>query len=113
MNCKPGDLAMYIGLNDECRGAIVKVLRPTDAPATGKGTAPVPGVWWAIEPSINGNVWCADASLRPIRDPGDDARDQTLDWLPVPTLNEVEELGLAVHRLKAVERGLRKIREGA
>jgi hypothetical protein len=25
--------------------------------------------------------WC----LRPIRDPGDDARDQTLDWLQVPT----------------------------
>jgi hypothetical protein len=26
-----------------------------------------------------------DFQLRPIRDPGDDAQDETLDWLPVPT----------------------------
>lgn len=26
-----------------------------------------------------------DDYLRPIRDPGEDARDETLDWLPVPT----------------------------
>lgn len=27
----------------------------------------------------------ADRNLRPIRDPGDDAQDETLQWLPVPS----------------------------
>jgi hypothetical protein len=31
----------------------------------------------------------ADACLRPIRDPGDDASDETLEWLPVPSRDEV------------------------
>lgn len=32
---------------------------------------------------------CYDANLRPIRDPGDDAQDETLSWLKVPSGNEV------------------------
>lgn len=30
-------------------------------------------------------VWAFDTDLRPIRDPGDDAQDESLLWLPVPT----------------------------
>lgn len=30
-----------------------------------------------------------DDYLRPIRDPGDDARDESLSWLPVPSREEV------------------------
>jgi hypothetical protein len=30
-------------------------------------------------------VYAMDSILRPIRDPGDDAQDETLSWLPVPS----------------------------
>ena len=33
--------------------------------------------------------YAKDSQLRPIRDPGDDARDETLEWLPVPSRDEV------------------------
>lgn len=33
--------------------------------------------------------WCKQISLRSIRDPGDDAQDETLSWLPVPSREEV------------------------
>jgi hypothetical protein len=32
---------------------------------------------------------CQDKWLKPIRDPGEDARDETLEWLPVPSREEV------------------------
>jgi hypothetical protein len=35
--------------------------------------------------------WVADDCLRPIRDPGDDAQDETLSWLPVPSREEVTQ----------------------
>lgn len=30
-------------------------------------------------------IWMDDYDLRPIIDPGDDATDETLTWLPVPS----------------------------
>ena len=83
MNCKPGDLAIVVGGRDpNCpprRGTIVKVDRPSK-------------VWpqcWVMDPPIvdpadGYSVHVQDKHLCPIRDPGDDAVDETLLRLPSP-----------------------------
>ncbi len=98
MNCEEGELARVVK-GKLSYGRIVRCLRL----ATGdeiavarcgqklvmQNNCPT----WIIDGYVcmkaeNGkNFWvsfCADHNLRPIRDPGDDARDETLDWLPVP-----------------------------
>ena len=100
MNCKPGDLAFVINEDPACKeniGRIVRVLRRSSARHAKHGE-------WDIEPTSADFLiydpstkrlgrwgecrwaWVVmpDADLRPIRDPGDDARDETLDWRPVP-----------------------------
>lgn len=78
MNCKPGDLAVIVrgAAFAKYIGAIVKVVE-TD------------GVFWSTEKSLDGNetypIIIPDSCLRPIRDTGDDAKDETLQWLPVPS----------------------------
>lgn len=88
MNCKPGDLAFYRGIHHECWGRVVKVVKATK-PNPRPGTLPVDGAWWEIDPplEIKGSrrFQCADSALNPIRDPGEDAQDETLSWLPVPS----------------------------
>lgn len=84
--CKPGDLAviMYTTLEKAHNlGKLVMVVK-----ALGEET-PKWGLHWVVEPQSSDvppaayyTAW--DASLKPLRDPGDDARDETLDWLPVP-----------------------------
>lgn len=92
MNCKPGDLAMVV--EDKFVGYICKVVRlgmtfrhiasgvdhqgwdvefPHDMP------------WDEINSGPLNTGWMPDAWLRPIRDPGDDARDETLNWISVPS----------------------------
>ena len=49
---------------------------------------------WDTEPPVytSGNPWPVsfdDRSLRPIRDPGDDAQDETLQWLDAPSKETV------------------------
>ena len=82
MNCKPGDLAIVVGgdpLVPPPLGAIVRVTVlnyifsdcwETDPPI--------------FDPSGRHFIVIQDAHLRPIRNPGDDAQDETLTWLPVP-----------------------------
>lgn len=89
MNCKPGDLAVVVrGKN--C-GVLVDVIEPHWF---------FQGVWKVrVHADVlvdlgtvvrKGSVTgCADGSLRPIRDPGPEAQDETLSWLPVPCLDEV------------------------
>ena len=87
MNCKPGDLAQVcrvtaketewmLGCVVRCASLDVRNGRPgwmLEHPLE----EPDPGIWaWH---------WVADDCLRPIRDPGDDAQDETLQWLPVPS----------------------------
>lgn len=107
MNCKPGDIARIVnsafGNNDK----LVRVIEPS--PLNGKpvGTraiiagnpfrvkTPHASFCWVIEaigsPIIKesgvGYRVCpaSDSHLRPIRDPGDDAVDETLLRLPAPT----------------------------
>ena len=91
MNCKPGDLAVIVDTQDprwlKDIGRLVNILEPFGD-----------GVSWFISPvdgrgfEMSGRVlqrMCEyDKNLRPIRDPGDDAQDETLQWLPVPSTKE-------------------------
>lgn len=82
MNCKPGDLAALVGGGPADRHLIGRIVRVTclsgrGAPCweyEGKRLTTKYGVVTAL----------ADAALRPIRDPGEDARDETLSWKTVP-----------------------------
>lgn len=82
MNCKPGDLAIVVlsPAIPELLGMIVQVTKLSDE---------FPNSWDTEPPVyISGNPWPVsfdDRSLRPIRDPGDDAQDETLQWLDVPS----------------------------
>ena len=86
MNCKPGDLAVIVKttpVGSFLLGRVVHVLPPYGDDE------------WVVrldKPIINpttgaiGNEGPApDKCLRPIRDPGDDATEETLTWLPVPS----------------------------
>lgn len=85
MNCKPGDLAVVVKSESGSEGRLVRCLR-----FVGK----VPG-WtgddrWAIDQVLRSNLGgksqsVRDSRIRPIRDPGDDAQDETLSWLPAPS----------------------------
>ena len=85
MNCKPGDMALIVKTHHEtesCLGRIVSLISPfvldgelvwtyREMPLRGKYQS---GSWRWIE--------LPDAWLRPIRDPGDDAADESAAWLP-------------------------------
>jgi hypothetical protein len=115
MNCKPGDLAVIrpptTRAADDVTGLLVTVVKlaayyndmgdtPDGRPARFRGYDPACPAWvvqtataradvlinrWTGEcyPSSFLIMW--DHRLRPIRDPGEDARDETLEWLPVPS----------------------------
>lgn len=87
MNCKPNDIAIIVGIGGfmPFAPAIGKLVR------VAKLTVPSPkfGPMWLLEaPFSVAGLTCdavADCVLRPIRDSGDDALDETLQWLPVPS----------------------------
>lgn len=83
MNCAKGDLAVVVAVPAHARhalGAIVRCIDRCDE-ASNEGLP-----MWHVDPPAGGLYWGVhDHWLKPIRDPGDDARDETLDWLPVPT----------------------------
>lgn len=106
MNCKPGDLAITLSRfpeTDRLRDRIVKVLDSQVPDVFGFGLA------WLIEgrlglagfadvkyalpgETVGGDVdrmYFPDAWLRPLRDPGPDAVDETLVGNPAPVLEEV------------------------
>ena len=85
MNCKPGDLAVIVRSHDERNiGRLVKVLRPYERR--------VDPSWWISSESVlhgvfsdwppGAEVGMYDTHMRPIRDPGDDAKDELLRPLP-------------------------------
>lgn len=84
MNCKPGDLAVIVNggyFDRHLIGKIVRVLAISQKE---------PNICWSYDGPRLSTVWgavigLADEMLRPIRDPGDDATDETLTWLPVPS----------------------------
>jgi hypothetical protein len=81
MNCKPGDLAILVKAGVErdepYLGQIFTCLR-IHTEASARVGMPV----WTVTELDGFGV--KDRSLRPIRDPGEDATDETLQWLPVP-----------------------------
>ncbi len=106
MNCKPGDLAVIVRMRDPVArhfiGRFVVVLHAAPAhsfvlPDGYPHVASPPNYWLCkfqspIGVPIRGpgprNTMYAsihDECLRPIRDPGDDATDETLQWLPTPS----------------------------
>ena len=86
MNCKPGDLAVIVSTNGEKDqwplGRIVicqSHIRVAHCDYWRLGELlPVPGAPGFFVDAVQ------DSCLCPLRDPGDDAVDETLLWLPVP-----------------------------
>lgn len=92
MNCKPGELAFIVRCppSPECVGRIVECVEFLGLARI--NSTEFPDVWivrWdghsAAETHGADGYGHPDSWLRPIRDPGDDARDETLEWLPVPS----------------------------
>jgi hypothetical protein len=94
MNCKPGDMAVVVV--GENRGVLCRCLHLSGVSALASVLMGVQGPFWRVEllsravnsldePLPAGHLaLIEDRRLRPIRDPGDDATDETLNWLPVP-----------------------------
>lgn len=91
MNCKPGDLAIVVRSYAGNEGKIVRCLKL--APGITRALLPngdfEVGAIWEIDRPLKSWAGCSDkfapdSSLRPIRDPGDDAVDETLLRLPSP-----------------------------
>jgi hypothetical protein len=84
MNCKQGDLAVYVGLVPEVLGTIVQVVGLKLICDVGHmgGAGPA----WFVDPPIkhSGQLWVSvlDSALRPIRD--NDGADETLAWAGKP-----------------------------
>jgi hypothetical protein len=102
MNCKPGDLAVIVcthpgeAATKQFLGRVVRLLEPTLYDA---------GVGWSFEKQpLRGRyrgrsvTWdnLQDEWLKPLRDPGDDAKDETLSWKPVPSTKEPKREILAL-----------------
>jgi hypothetical protein len=100
MNCKPGDLAVIVARSANY-GRIVNVVRRYAGELIeGSDYHMVPDVvYWVVEANgahlvvkqdFGPELACRqhvvrDERLRPIRDPGEDAKDETLQWKEVPT----------------------------
>jgi hypothetical protein len=88
MNCKPGDLAVIVTADTTDEAALLgKIIRVTKLSLlSDSGANPC---WEYDGPRLH----CygreihgvADLALRPIRDPGEDAKDETIQWKEVPT----------------------------
>ena len=97
MNCQPGDLAIIVSAKgtgtvaDICSKAIGQIVRVKFLREPISRYCYASTVWVfekPIEFVFQGKTYtatgCADDVLRPIRDHGDDAQDETLQWVPVP-----------------------------
>lgn len=89
MNCKPGDLAMFVRSGAGNEGKVRRVLRLATSEELAEARF-VQEPTWILDAPVPANygppvVLGKDRYLRPIRDPGNDAKDETLSWLPVPS----------------------------
>lgn len=98
MNCEPGDRAFIVGCagtgwaGDISRAIVGRVVTVVNLRKPVSDSTCTAELVWHLEAPIHieldgrGYVvnGLADWCLRPIRDAGDDARDETLDWLPTP-----------------------------
>lgn len=97
MNCQPGDLAIIVSAKgtgkvaDICSKAIGRIVRVKFLREPISRYCYASTVWVFEEPiefDFQGKTYtatgCADDAMRPIRDHGDDAKDETLQRAPVP-----------------------------
>lgn len=98
MNCQPGDKAIVFraegtGMQLEiCKLLLGRIVRVVHLRPPKSKTCSAELVWEFEEPvrvEYMGRTCpvfgAGDGVLLPLRDPGEDARDQSLDWLPVPS----------------------------
>ena len=98
MNCKQGDLAIIVGTTNFNAGKIVRCLKllPTARLNIPPGIVETAPNVWLVEPPLmawtgNLSTLVRDRNLRPIRDPGDDERDEMLRPLPIKRPQTCEE----------------------
>jgi hypothetical protein len=91
MRCKQGDLAVFVRSDAGNEGRVVTCVRLA---AIGElemlGWRLDVGPVWVIDRGVLTNhgrlvPLAADSYLCPLRDPGEDAKDETLQWKEVPT----------------------------
>jgi hypothetical protein len=90
MNCKPGQLAVIVKSVAGNEGKIVRCIR-----FIGKVDGWVGDDRWEIDCTLIGlrgarTRSVQDSYLRPIRDPGDDAVDESAAWLPPVPLPAID-----------------------
>jgi hypothetical protein len=88
MNCKPGDLAIVVRVNQRrfewAIGRLVRVTKIRHNRRTGVPCWDFDG-GRLYDPSGDYDiVGFDDDELKPIRDPGDDAQDESFRWAPAP-----------------------------
>jgi hypothetical protein len=98
MNCEAGDIARVTrGPN---RDRLVRVLQRCAVHiefALGEPCWDCENLQWMEDTTSGARMppgsigYCEDAWLRPIRDPGEDARDETLTWRDVPKTTRTPE----------------------
>lgn len=87
MNCKPGDLAVYVGADLGLRGRFVTVVEEDAFVTSVFGRK-----FWIVDPPLprddrRGDALAVDdLVLRPIRD--NDGQDETLTWAGLPNKQE-------------------------
>lgn len=91
MNCKPGDLAVVVRSDAGNEGKIVRCLRIVDGWLEGLDGSGLGEPVWEVDRVLRAcdgseDNLINDSYLRPIRDPGDDAVDETLQRLPAPII---------------------------
>jgi hypothetical protein len=101
MNCERGDLAIVVKSIAGHEGRIVRCIRLAERRELADYLWPDVPVWVLDRELQMANVrgvllpvWrplMRDSQLRPIRDPGEDAKDETLSWLPVPSIEKTKE----------------------
>lgn len=94
LRCKPGDLCVIVSAtNPKNRNRFVTVLPGEPRSIEGYDcwlvSSPTPLAVLSPDGSAGYQAWVPDAWMRPIRDPGEDAQDETLTWKPVPMKDEV------------------------
>lgn len=105
MNCIPGDLAVIVNALSPNRDRIVRCVRlllPGEEMTLAGVTfvAVADATFWAVEGRLKAAGPCGeeievpggpirDRWLRPIRDPGPDAVDESLLWLRIPEFDTV------------------------
>ena len=107
MNCRQGDIAVVIRSNSvpEAVGRLVKVLwleteMHWKVEFIGSPVR-VPTIDW-IAASLQSRCCCADAALRPIRDPGDDATDEMVLRAGNPNHKPADRETPAEHRQRVL-----------